>query len=117
MEKGRNAIGRMVHQPVLDGSHTIAQHVGVQGFLTGILGEMAYPIRNQLATLGCIQLSLLIEEIVHKHTFQLGDALFLRHIEVKLVYLLFHVGSGVASYHECSHTHHHNVFLHHQLIK
>ena len=118
VEKGGNAVRRMVHQPVLDGSHTVAQHIGVHGFLTGILGEMAYPVRNQLTALGCIQLSLFIEEIVHKHTFQLGDALFFRHVEVKLINLLFHVDSGIASYHECSHTHHHNnVFLHHQLIK
>ena len=80
----------MVHQPILDGSHTVAQHIGIHGFLTGKLREMTDAVRNQLSALRGVKLSLLIEEVVHIHTSQLSNSLLLRHLVVEFVNLLFY---------------------------
>ena len=90
VEQGRNTIGRMIHQPFLDGRYTVAQHIGIHGFLTGKLREMTDAVRNQLSALRGIKLSLLIEEVVHIHTSQLSNALLLRHPVVEIVNLLFY---------------------------
>ena len=48
-----------------------------------------------------IQLPLLVEELVHKHTLQLGDTLLLRHLTVQFVNLLVDVNSSIASRQKC----------------
>ena len=42
-------------------------------------------------TVTVVQLALFVEEFIHIHTPQLGDALFLRHLGIKLVNLLFEI--------------------------
>ena len=53
--------------------------------------------RYQFATLGCVELALFVEELVHIHALQLGDALLLRHLLIELVNLLLYVDSGVTA--------------------
>ena len=91
MEQGRNTVGRLRHQPLLNGCHTVAQHIRVHLLLTGILRKMADTIRYQFATLSGIQPALLVEEVVHIHATQLGDTLLLGHAFVELVDCLFHI--------------------------
>ena len=88
MEEGRDAIGRIFHQPLLQSCHHISQSIGISLLLKCILGEMTNTIRYQLTTFCSIQLPLLVEEIFHIHTSQLGNALFLRHLAIELVNLL-----------------------------
>ena len=101
MAEGRDAVGCVVHQPVLYGSHAVAQHIRVSGLLHGELREVADAVGNQLAALGCVQLSLFVEEVVHVHTSQLGDTFFLRHLAVEFIDLLLQVGGGAAACHQC----------------
>ena len=62
---------------------------------------MSDAVGNQFTTLGRIQLALFIEEIVHIHTLQLGDTLFLRHLVVEFVDLLLYICCRVTSCHNC----------------
>ncbi len=110
VEQCRNAVGSMVHQPVLNGCHTITQHVGIHLFLTGKLREVTDTIGYQLTALGGVQLSLLVEELVHIHASQLGDTLFLRHLAVKLIHLLLQIGRSTTSCEKCGHAHHLKAF-------
>ena len=91
MEEGGDAVGGVVLQPVLHGHHHIADGVRIAWFLEGKLREVADAIGNQFATFRGVELSLFIEEFVHIHALQLGDALFLRHLGVELINLLFHI--------------------------
>ena len=101
MTKGRDAVRRVVHQPVLNGCHAVAQHIRVSGLLHGELREVADAVGNQLAALGCVQLSLFIEELVHVHASQLSDTFFLRHLAVEFINLLFQIRGGAAACHQC----------------
>ena len=69
------AVGRVVHQPVLDSCHAVAQHIGVAGLLHGKLREMSDAVRYQFTALGRVELPLFVEQFVHIHTLELGDAL------------------------------------------
>ena len=91
MEQGRDAVGRMLHEPLLNSRHTVAQHVGFYLLLTGILRKMAYTVGYQLAALVGVQTSLLVEEVVHIHAAQLGDTFLLGHPIVKFIDCLFHI--------------------------
>ena len=108
MEQCRNAVGRMVHQPVLHGSHHVAHHIGVARLLEGILREVADTVRYQFATLRSIQLTLLVEELFHIHALQLGDTLFLRHLLIQRIHLLLniHVGDRLTACQKCGHARH-----------
>ena len=114
VEEGRYAAGRIVDEPVLQGCHTVAQLVGLARYLTAILREVADAVGDDFAAFRRVQLSLLVEELVHVHTPQLGDALLLRHLRIELVHLLLqsHVGCGITSRQQCCHTHHFNSFHH-----
>ena len=54
-------------------------------------------IRNHLAALRLVQLSCLIEEVIHIHAPQLSDPFLLRHPPVEVVNLLLHVLGTAAS--------------------
>ena len=89
VEECRYAVGGVVDKPVLDCSHTVAKHVGVGGLLACILREMANAVGNELSALHGVQLSFLVEQLVHVCASQLCDTLLLRHLVVEGVYLLF----------------------------
>ena len=91
-------------EPVLDGSHTVTQYIRIGRLLHSELGEMTDAVGNQFKTLDRIQIPLIIEQIVHIHTSQLGDALFLRHLSVKLVNLLFHIDIRITACQEYRNT-------------
>ena len=93
MQEGRNAIRRVVHQPVLNGNRPVAKHIGVARLLHAELREVAYAVGYQLTALGCVEFSVFVEEFVHIHAPKLGDALFLRHLVVEFVDLLFHIST------------------------
>ena len=88
MEEGRDATGRIFHQPLLQSCHHISQKIRISLLLKSILGEMPNTVGYLLTTFCSIQLPLLVEEIFHIHTSQLGNALFLRHLAIELVNLL-----------------------------
>ena len=94
MEESRNAVGCVVHQPVLESSHHVAHAVRIARFLEGILREMTNAVGYQLTALCGVQLSLLVEELFHIHTLQLSDALLLGHLLIECVYLLFYILVG-----------------------
>ena len=104
MQESRDAIGCVVHQPVLNGDGTVTKHLRLTGLLHTELREMADTIRNQLPTLRRVQLALLVEEFIHIHTPQLGDALFLRHLGIKLVNLLFEIDVRMTACKQCRDT-------------
>ena len=54
-----------MHQPVLNSDGTIAQIIGVSGLLHAELREVADAVWYQLAALGCVELSLFVEQVVH----------------------------------------------------
>ena len=60
---------------------------------------MSDTIGNQFATLRRVKLSLFIEEFVHIHTLQLGDALLLRHLGIEFIHLLLDVYCSIAACH------------------
>ena len=91
VEQCRYAVGGVVHQPVLNGCSPVPQYVRVSWLLHSKLGEVADAERYQLTALGSVQPSLLIEKLVHIHTSQLRDALFLRHLGIELIHLLLHI--------------------------
>ncbi len=91
MEEGGDAIGGIVLQPVLHGDHHIADGVRIAWLLEGKLREVADAIGDQFATFRGVELSLVVEEFVHIHTLELCDALFLRHLGIELINLLFHI--------------------------
>ena len=97
VHESRYAVGRVVHEPLLHGCHPVAQVVRVAWLLHAELREVADAIGNELATLRGVQPSVLAEEVVHIHAFQLCDALLLRHPAVKFIHLLFHVCCVVAT--------------------
>ena len=105
MEERRDAVGRVVHQPVLDGGSAVAQHVRVAGLLHGELREVADAVGYQLAALRRVESAVLTEEFVHIHTLELGDTLFLRHLGIQLIYLLFDVDSRATTGHQCTCAH------------
>ena len=67
MQEGGDAVGGVVHQPVLDGYRTVAQLVGVAGLLHAELREVADAVGYQFAALRGVELSLLVEQVVHIH--------------------------------------------------
>ena len=97
MKEGGNAVWSVVNQPILNGGHTVAKGVRVGGLLHSELREMADAVGYELTAFGGIQLSLLVEKIIHVETLQLGDTFFLRHLAVELVYLLVDVDGGIAT--------------------
>ena len=101
MTQRRDAVRCVLHQPVLDGGYAVAQLVGVAGFLHGKLREVADAVGDQLAAFHRVELPLLIEEVVHIHTSQLGDALLLRHLVVEFVNQLVGVNGSTAACHKC----------------
>lgn len=88
MKECRNAMWRVVHQPVLNGGNAVTQYIGIQRSLAGILREMTNAVRNQLAALVGVKMSLRIEELIHIGTAQLCDALLLRHFLIESIHLL-----------------------------
>ena len=104
MEEGWNTVGGIVHQPVLHSHHLVADVVRVARLLQGKLREVSDTVGNQFATFRRVEIASLIEEVVHIHTPQLCDALFLRHLLVEFVDPLFQIGSSRASGQKCGHT-------------
>ena len=105
VEQGRNTVWCILHQPVLNGGHTVAQFIGVTRFLTGILREVADTVGYQLTAFHRVQPPLVVEELVHIHAPQLGDTFLLRHLVVQFVYLLFCVYGGTTACQQCTHAH------------
>ena len=111
MQQRRNTIRGVLHEPFLDGCRAVAQVVGVTGLLHAELREVAYAVGNQLTAFDCVQMPLVVEQLVHVHTAQLGNALLLRHLVVELVNLLVYVcGGGSTASHKCGHAHHRYLF-------
>ena len=106
MQQGGNAVGRVVDEPILNGSSPVAQLLWTTGLLHGELREMSDAIGYQLSTLGSVQPSLLVKELIHIHTLQLGNASRLRHPVVEFVYLLFHVFRFLTTGQKQSEAHH-----------
>ena len=97
VQEGRNTVGRVLYQPLLHGCRTVAQLVGVSGLLHTELREVSDAVGNQFAALRLVQLPLLVEQFIHIHTPQLGNALFLRHLVVEFINLLLHIRCSAAS--------------------
>ena len=106
MQEGRNSIRRVVYQPVLNCHSTVAQLVGVSGLLHTELREMSDAVGNQFLAFCLVQFSLLVEQIIHIHTPQLGDALFLRHLAIEFVNLLLHIWGSTTSDQKYGQTNH-----------
>ena len=87
----------MVYQPVLNGCRMIAQFIGVSRLLQTELREVSDTEGNQFTALRRVQFPLLVEQVVHIHTLQLGDALFLWHLVVEFVNLLLQIGGSTTS--------------------
>ena len=110
MEEGRNTVGGIMHQPVLHSHHLVADVIGVARLLESKLREVSDTIGNQFTTFHRVEIASLVEEVVHIHTPQLGDALFLRHLLVEFIYLLFHVRGSRATSQKCGHAYHYKFF-------
>ena len=64
---------------------------------------MPYPVRDQLAALCCVQLSLPVKEHIHIHAAQLCNTLLLRHLIVQTVNLLLQIINFVTVSHKQQH--------------
>ena len=102
MQQRGDAVGGVVHEPVLYGGSAVTQLVRVSGLLHAELREVSDAVGNQLAALGRVEFPLLIKEVIHVHTLQLGNALLLRHPVVEFIHFLFHVCCCATTCQQCS---------------
>ena len=77
MKKSRDTIWGMMYQPILYNSYTLSQEIGINQFLTGVLGKMSNTIRNELLAFDGIQIAFRIKKLIHIPTSQLSDTLWL----------------------------------------
>ena len=96
MEKSRNTVRGIVHQPVLNRSDTVTQHIRVQRLLARVLRKMTESVRNQLRTFFFVQISEFVKKIIHVSAPELGDTFLLRHPVVKFIDILLHIDSITA---------------------